>query len=324
MKLIFFALGLIFIILGCNRSIDSHKQSSTAVIPKRTDDSEETVSKGNMIWKDSSFSKVSVFRSSDGNDFETVLENHSYLRGDFWHHNESSDTHFVISQDIRWSVGPHEGNDPFLRAKCYLLHDDGPATGAWSREIEADEGKLFQESFTTMYETVWYGCCSSSPKHTLFKLETGEKMMEYTDDLLHVELPLAKLERIIGYKCSETLNTESYEDDSLYIGTISYACQDSLISKIAFFSKPGFRERFAFGNLSIMSFSIHDTTNKIDNTNHLTLWGSDFPDDVMGFHGFGIKVKFSEDVDSTVLPIYRDKLIFNKPDENYFTMKIIR
>jgi len=146
---------------------------------------------GKVIWRDSAFSKVSVIKLNESNSYETIFHNQSFLCGSAGYSEIEHPSIVLVSQNIRWLIGKHEGNIPFLSAKGYLLSNDSPSGVLWSINMEADEGRI-DNGF---YQTISYGCCSASACTVLFNLLTGNKLLEHTEDRLYAEIPNTKLEQ---------------------------------------------------------------------------------------------------------------------------------
>ncbi len=175
-----------------------------------------------ISWKATSTSRIEV---APGNE-SAIIENHNYLFK--WHPYRVGQFGTVISQITTWKVGNWNGHLPTLRATAYRVFPDGVQKEAWSISEEADEGKL-DEGF---YHTIWYGCCSASANHRLYNVETGNLIMEYDGTLLEVELPAVK-SRYIGYKPAETITLNPWEKEKKHIGTLTYSSSDGILHRIA-------------------------------------------------------------------------------------------
>lgn len=325
MKIIIVVLSILLIsINGCKKTTEVPKGIDGRLMSLSTDSSTEYYSEKDAYWKDSSISKAAVFSTSEGNDYETVFHNHTYLRSDIWHYDIGTLGVFVVSQNIKWSIGNHEGNMPYLDATGYLITKKSRSGALWLIQMEADEGKITQD----FYHTILFGCCGAISNHTLFNLFTGTKVIEYTEELLSASIPNTRpeLERFIGFKSNGSSAPESferYDNDSLYLGTISYASRDSLLSKIVLRKKANQKNVFGIGpsNFSIIPLNQKD---KLFDRNKLVLWSANYHSDPKLFTNFCIKVTYEEITDSVIIPIVGDRIALNTLETNVFTIKILK
>ncbi len=323
MKIVLFFLIAMVGIYGCKKSDQSQMKTSAAAPSSVKIDSTVSLPSGQVIWEDLSVSKVSVVELQGGNDFETVLENHTFLQGYAWSYGYSYPSTFIVSQNVRWSVGPHEGNEPFLQATCYLLEKGHAGKVLWHLQLEADKGEL-NDPF---YQTTLYGCCGAERDYTLFSLASGRKIMEYTEGSVKVSIPNTKLERFIGYKCSNTIPTEAYEEyknDSLYMGTLSYASKDSLLSRIVFRGKPNTSIPYDMINPDSITFVVENSSDHLHGADELDLWSANLINDPMRFNDFAVQIKFSDPSDSIIVPIMRDRFAPSTLDYPWFTIRLLK
>lgn len=190
-----------------------------------------------ITWDATSTSRIEVALENGS----AVLENHNFLF--YWHAYRVGQFGTVISQITTWKVGNWEGNQPLLKATAYKIIPDGVQKDAWSISEEADEGKLDQG----FYHTIWYGCCSAVPNHRLYNIETGSLVMEYNGKLLEVMLPVVEY-RYIGYKPAETIQLNPWEKDKKHIGTLTYSSDEGILQRIALRGiKEDFEDKFGLG-----------------------------------------------------------------------------
>jgi hypothetical protein len=312
MKVAFFIQILAITIIGCSKSDDHQvKNFNRRVVSSQTDSAPSRI-QGQITWQDSSYSKVSTVLLPDGDQFETLTENQTFLHGYTWKYGYSDPSAFVISQNIRWSIGPHEGNGPYLKAKCYFVQNDRSAVELWSMGLEADEGKL-NEPF---YQTIWYGCCGADNNNTLFNLVTGNKIMEYTENLLKVNIPNSghpQLERYIGFKCNNTVPTEPYQEYK----------SDSLYAKIVLRGKPNFGHSFDMV-IPKLTFSVQDSTDQIRGQDELELWSANSQNNIERFDHFGLRLTFYDLPDTVIIPISKDKIVLSNVEYPTLTIQVLK
>ena len=259
---------------------------------------QEPAGKDKVIWDSSSKSSIEFL--GDGREVRAiVIENHQYLLG----------TGVVVSQLTKWKVGPWSGNRPALDATALKIMPDGKQKELWTINEEADEGRLD----AGLYHTIWYGCCSAGPNHRLYNLETGNLIMEYSEELLTVWLGNPpEMTRYIGYKPSETISTNTWEKDKRYIGTLTYASPSGILHRIAFRgSSEDYLNKFGLGFADI-SLEIGGK-NQVSTGPYLSggiIWerlsleGARSSADTKHFTDFRIRLKFFDT--SVVIPIVED------------------
>jgi hypothetical protein len=275
---------------------------------------QEPAGKDKVIWDSSSKSIIQFL--GDGREVrKIVIENHQYLL----------DRGVVVSQMTKWNRGNWMGNSPELDARAYSIEPDGKQKELWNIREEADEGRID----AGLYHTIWLGCCSAGPNNRLYNLTSGSLIMEYSSELLKVEVGNSpEMVRYIGYKPAETIRTNSWEKDERHIGTLSYASPDGFLHRIAFRgTSEDYMDRFALGFATI-SFEIGGKNQvssgpyMADNIEwaRLRLEGGISTTDTKQFTDFCIRLKFYKY--SIEIPIVEDDFVI---DPNTFKgFEIIR
>lgn len=250
-----------------------------------------------IIWESNSSSKITLRENNSAD-----IENHNYLYANCQRYHTDIVDRVVILQKIIWKVGFWEGNNPSLNATAFKIMPDGKQEILWSITEEADEGMLKCD----YYHTIWHGCCSSGPNHRLYNPQTGRLIMEYSNNLLSVEIPNTPLKRYVGYKPSETITTNSWEKDKNHIGTLTYSSPDSILHRIALKmvdDVDASEDNFGLGFASISIES--DGKNKKLNENKLVLWEANYSEDPKKFENFRIKIVFYAGY-TIVVPVRED------------------
>jgi len=286
--------------------------SEKAMISKLTRIEKELASKHDSpIWSDSGRSRADFYLSN--NYGLAVVNEQKYLHGAIYEY-KGEKVWVIISQQTQLNYDDMaEGLNPTLKSTCYLFDIEKHFKKAWSISENADEGRIGK-----FYEVIQAGCCSSQDNSKYYSLRTGNLVLECTSDLLEVE-PVnscMNMHRFIGYKSAETFSTFPYEHDSLYVGTITYASKDSMISKIILkaVSDSAYEKYFGLGDISFTSIS---KPNRINGRNHLDLWKASNSLDPKDLTDFSVKVVFYDN-DSIVVPIKNDSLQFENTKGRFY------
>jgi len=252
------------------------------------------------IWESKSSSEIKLYDNNS-----TIIENQTFLYSNCLRYHTEMRDRLVILQKSIWRVGDWEGNNPTIEATAFQIMPDGKQENLWSIKEEADEGKLD----CNFYHTIWYGCCSACPNHRLYNPKTGKLIMEYSDELLSVEIPNSPLKRYIGYKPSETITTNSWEKDKKHIGTLTYSSPDKIIQRIALRMVGDSEDKFGIGFAHI-SIEPGGKDQKLSK-NTLDLWESNSSKDPARLTNFKIKIVFYAGY-TIVIPVRKDALFFSK------------
>lgn len=138
--------------------------------------------------------------------------------------NESSSSMLVITETVEEIEGSYEDNLSELHARAILFDTSGRGKQIWEFAEEADEGTLTEERWALpYYVTTEFGCCDARAMFKAHSLKTGETVMRYHSNL-----------REIGshrFACfsKEYLASQQSEYDSLFVGVLYYASEDSVL-----------------------------------------------------------------------------------------------
>ena len=263
-----------------------------------------------LLWETDSPSKISVYPDS------ATLSNHSFLYANCEGLRHGDSGRYVVSQNTLWRVGPWEGKDPSVNATAFLIHKDGKREKIWNISEQADEGHLS----CAYYHTVSYGCCGAGDNHRLYNPKTGRLIMEYSNQLLEIEIPGSPLGRYIGYKPSETIFRHDWEKGTRHIGTLTYSSPYKILQRIDFRMIGDNSGKFGFGHADI-SILPGGKDQKLKNDT-LELWkakGSTNPKD---FTGFSIKIDFIVGY-TIIVPIKDDRPYFEKAGSQIYEVDIV-
>ena len=266
---------------------------------------QNAVGRNKVIWQSSSKSGIEFL--DDGSEYgrNAIVENHDYFLN--W-------DSIVVSQITTWRVGSWEGNRPTLGATAYRIMPDGKQKELWSVKEEADEGRL-EDGF---YHTIWYGCCSAGPNHRLYNVETGDLIMEYCAELLRVHLGNPpEMTRYIGYKPAETVGTNLWEKHNKHIGTLTYSSPDGILHRIAFRGASGDYENYFGLGFADLSFEAGDKNQAVLGSSmrdlikgpYLRLEGPRSSTDPKQFTDFRIRLQFPGV--SIEIPIIEDDFLID-------------
>lgn len=271
---------------------------------------EDAIRKGHTLWQHGQPSRIQI----DAKGVATLV-NHQYLINSPHRCVTEKPEHIVVSQQSTWKIGPWEGNNPNLLATAYRVSHDGSATRLWHIKESADEGRLTCD----YYETTWYGCCSAQPNHRLYNPKTGKLLMEYGERLITVEVPNSPLKRFIGYKPSETIRNNDWEQHKLHIGTLTYASPDDILHRIAIRGTGKVvSDKFEMGIAKILIRRSLPKQEMAGDT--LSLWDVDGSRDPKQLGGFSVILKYAG---STIeLPVREDDLAL--PSDRHADYELIR
>jgi len=271
------------------------------------------------IWSDTGKSSANFYLTNGYG--LAVINEQKYLHTSVWEC-KGQRNWVIVSQKIQLNYDDMaEGLNPTLKATCFLFDSEKHVKKSWSISVSADEGKLGK-----FYEAIQFGCCTSQDNSKFYSIKKGNLVLECTSELLEVEPPNScmSMHRFIGYKSAETFSTFQYEQDSLYVGTITYASKDSMISKIIIkaISDSAYEKHFGLGYGDI-SFTSVKLPNKINGKNHLDLWKADKSQNSIDLTDFSVKVVFFDN-DSIIVPIRNDSLQITNTEGTFFKFQRIK
>jgi len=135
--------------------------------------------------------------------------------------------------------------------------------------------------------------------------------MEYSRELLSFEIPNTPLKRYVGYKPSETITTNSWENDKNHIGTLTYSSPDGILQRIAIRMIGDSEHKFGIGFASI-AIVPGDGDRKL-NGNNLILWEANNSEDPRKFTNIQIKIVFHQGF-TIMVPVQEDGFHFDRTE----------
>ena len=252
----------------------------------------------------------------------TKINQTEYLYG--WRFNKSPgiDNLFIISQEINTVLSDmREGVEGHIKATCYVINKKQQKVKNWVIEDDANIGRLALNN--SLYETIQLGCCAGSDFHKLYSPETGRLILGHSGAILKTEIPNFEGERYIGFKdCSTYDPSEPNRKDRLYVGTLTYACGDSAISKyiIRAASEKDMFDLFALGKASIR-FIVESPNLHVLEGNNFNFWNSILAGDRAVPGGYSICLKFFNK--EIVIPVKNDDFdVSGVKDSSFKIIKI--
>ncbi len=172
-------------------------------------------------WTDSSYSKLGIVKHGDN--YDKILRNHSYLHAFRPSPVTKDSLETVLSQVITQVVsGAGELQIPSIKTTAYSFSKGRMGDVLWEMEAPGINGEIFNG----FYRVERKECCGLGKLYALYNLTSGQKIISYSNSYLKLEAVDGSAKRLLGLKSGASSYLEIYEEDPLYIGTLSYSSME--------------------------------------------------------------------------------------------------
>lgn len=176
-----------------------------------------------------------VVRDAHGEELSRTLINRTFAFG--FRYINAKPTDLVFSQDVRTTLKrSQEGDNGRIKLEAWasVRPDTSYRRKLWSTEIDGNSARLLDD----YYEVTEGGCCGSWDTHTYLSLETGRRVVVFTNGPVRIRggdvgESSSRRPMVIVYLSSQGVGTSrALQADPLAFGELVFLEGDTVLSRV--------------------------------------------------------------------------------------------